>query len=331
MSSLLREESSGALETCFSSSFTDARFQEIPGKYAQNRGAITFDEIPFKFDVYPSAVVKQASDSTALPMVVELERPADHQLLTTKVSASENKRRKVETKVEIEKKREKQRKSVGDLEKAKESRVKPGVKNKKKAPEKVQTDNYAHVRARRGIAADKHSLSERTTGKTQILHEIIRYVQFLQHRVESLAAKSAPIESIFSESGNGVCLVTNTLLFKEFSSLEQSLPPYHLESNSTDQLTGFTAATLKSTSSLLPDQPERHQRLNITTQVRRALGRGPAPSLSGHRSTVPAAALSAVVSGRILQKGPGGSFRRDLSRSGLLFVRNDPDRRRSGF
>ncbi|XWS28126.1 hypothetical protein CRYUN_Cryun25bG0038800 [Craigia yunnanensis] len=257
-SSLLMEESSGAPETSFSSNFPDAFFQEIPGQYAQNHGAITLDEanlqVPFKLAGNPSAVAEQASYSTAIPMVVELERRGDHQLLTAEVSDWENKKNKVaETKVEREEKRKNQRKNVRGLEKTKESRLKPGVKNMKKVPEKVQTDNYVHVRARRGEATDKHSLAERVrrkkigarmkllqslvpgcdkiTGKTQILDEIISYVQFLQHQVE------------------------------EFSSLELPLLPYRLESSSSGQLTDFTA----STSSLLP-QPDRLQRLNITTQ-----------------------------------------------------------------
>lgn len=63
--------------------------------------------------------------------------------------------------VEREKKREKKHKNIRGLQQAKESRLKPDIKNKKKVPEKVETDNYAHVRARRGEATDKHSLAER--------------------------------------------------------------------------------------------------------------------------------------------------------------------------
>ena len=103
-SSLLMEESSGTPESCFSSNFLDAFFQEIPGQYAQNHGAITLDEanlqVPFKIAVNASAVAEQASDSTAIPMVVEVERRGDHQLLTAEVSDWENKKKKVaETKV----------------------------------------------------------------------------------------------------------------------------------------------------------------------------------------------------------------------------------------
>ncbi|KAK6241795.1 hypothetical protein SCA6_007184 [Theobroma cacao] len=261
MSGFLREESS-ATKTCFSSNFPDACFQEIiSGQYAQNHVATTLNEVnldvPFTFPVIPFAIANQEIDSTTIPMLLELEqRGYDHQI-TGEVSASENKRKKVETKVEREKKREKKHKNIRGLQQAKESRLKPDIKNKKKVPEKVETDNYAHVRARRGEATDKHSLAERVrrekisvrmkllqslvpgcdklTGKTQMLDEIIRYVQCLQHQVE------------------------------EFSSLEKAWPLSFVESSSTGQFKAFTAATPAPTSSLL-HQTDAQQRLNITTR-----------------------------------------------------------------
>ncbi|XP_021294810.1 transcription factor bHLH62-like [Herrania umbratica] len=161
MSSFLREESS-ATKTCFSSNFPDACFQEfIPGQYAQNHEAITLNEVnldvPFTFPVNPFAIANQDLESTAIRTPLELEQRGDDHQLTGEGSASENKRKKVETKVE----REKKGKNIRGLEQAKESRLKPDIKNKKKVPEKVETDNYVHVRAGRGEAKDKHSLAER--------------------------------------------------------------------------------------------------------------------------------------------------------------------------
>ncbi|EOX99664.1 Basic helix-loop-helix (bHLH) DNA-binding superfamily protein [Theobroma cacao] len=268
MSGFLREESS-ATKTCFSSNFPDACFQEIiSGQYAQNHVATTLNEVnldvPFTFPVIPFAIANQEIDSTTIPMLLELEQRGDDHQITGEVSASENKRKKVETKVEREKKREKKHKNIRGLQQAKESRLKPDIKNKKKVPEKVETDNYAHVRARRGEATDKHSLAERVrrekisvrmkllqslvpgcdklTGKTQMLDEIIRYVQCLQHQVEFISTEA-----------------------EEFSSLEKAWPLSFVESSSTGQFKAFTAATPAPTSSLL-HQTDAQQRLNITTR-----------------------------------------------------------------
>nr|XP_011457515.1 PREDICTED: transcription factor bHLH137-like isoform X3 [Fragaria vesca subsp. vesca] len=90
-----------------------------------------------------------------------------------------------------------------------------GLKRKKSrvSTEGVETEDYVRVKARRGEATDNHSLAERArrakicmrmkllqslvpgcdkiTGKAHVLDEIIKYVQFLQNQVESLAAKVA--------------------------------------------------------------------------------------------------------------------------------------------
>ncbi|KAK6252827.1 hypothetical protein QUC31_014547 [Theobroma cacao] len=238
MSGFLREESS-ATKTCFSSNFPDACFQEIiSGQYAQNHVATTLNEVnldvPFTFPVIPFAIANQEIDSTTIPMLLELEqRDYDHQI-TGEVSASENKRKKVETKVEREKKREKKHKNIRGLQQAKESRLKPDIKNKKKVPEKVETDNYAHVRARRGEATDKHSLAERV-------------------RREKISVRMKLLQSLVPGCD------------KEFSSLEKAWPLSFVESSSTGQFKAFTAATPAPTSSLL-HQTDAQQRLNITTR-----------------------------------------------------------------
>ncbi|XWS39370.1 hypothetical protein CRYUN_Cryun18bG0047500 [Craigia yunnanensis] len=112
-SSLLSKESSGDSETCFSSNFIDTCFQEMTGPYAQNYRAITLHEanlqVLFKVSVNPSAVAKQASYSNTIPMAMELERRGDHVLLTAELSALDNKRKKVDTKVESEINHEKQK------------------------------------------------------------------------------------------------------------------------------------------------------------------------------------------------------------------------------
>ncbi|CAK7336073.1 unnamed protein product [Dovyalis caffra] len=89
-------------------------------------------------------------------------------------------------------------------------KVRPAKKQKKVPPVEPPT-GYVHVRARRGEATDSHSLAERVRrekigarmrllqslvpgcdkiiGKALILDEIIRYVQYLKGRVESLEAE----------------------------------------------------------------------------------------------------------------------------------------------
>ncbi|KAJ6713685.1 TRANSCRIPTION FACTOR BHLH74 [Salix viminalis] len=89
-------------------------------------------------------------------------------------------------------------------------RVKP-TKRQKTVPPADLPAGYVHVRARRGEATDSHSLAERArrekisakmrllqslvpgcdgiTGKAHILDEIIRHVQSLKDRVESLEAE----------------------------------------------------------------------------------------------------------------------------------------------
>uniref|UniRef100_A0ACD6ALX5 Uncharacterized protein n=2 Tax=Avena sativa TaxID=4498 RepID=A0ACD6ALX5_AVESA len=104
-------------------------------------------------------------------------------------------------------------------EPSKEStRKRGGRKQSKEMEEEEEPKGYIHVRARRGQATDRHSLSERVrrerisermrmlqalvpgcdkvTGKALILDEIINYVQSLQNQVEFLSMRIASLSPV---------------------------------------------------------------------------------------------------------------------------------------
>ncbi|KAF9689016.1 hypothetical protein SADUNF_Sadunf01G0048100 [Salix dunnii] len=156
---------------------------------------------------YSSATVNHNSSSPR--MVVGLDYREEDQVIQVVTPEMRQMRKQSlpARKVERESKREKLPKSSVSR---KLERVKP-TKRQKTAPPVEHPAGYVHVRARRGEATDSHSLAERArrekisakmrllqslvpgcdgiTGKAHILDEIIRHVQSLKDRVESLEAE----------------------------------------------------------------------------------------------------------------------------------------------
>ncbi|KAJ6712954.1 STEROL REGULATORY ELEMENT-BINDING PROTEIN [Salix purpurea] len=157
---------------------------------------------------YSSASVNHNSSSP--PMVVGTPdyREEDQVIQAVTPTMGQMRKQSLPTrKVKRESKREKLPKSSVSR---KLERVKP-TKRQKTVPPAELPAGYVHVRARRGEATDSHSLAERArrekisakmrllqslvpgcdgiTGKAHILDEIIRHVQSLKDRVETLEAE----------------------------------------------------------------------------------------------------------------------------------------------